>query len=72
MLSLPQTRIPTAYWSILITPCLLLETKTRIISLVWQSTPLIPALGRQQSREDLCEFKASLVCLVSSWLTRDI
>ena len=32
-------------------------------------TPLIPALGRQR-QGDLCEFKASLICRVSSRISQ--
>ena len=36
---------------------------------MWWSTPVIPALGRQR-QVNLCEFEASLVCIVSSRAAR--
>ena len=38
---------------------------------MWRCTPLIPALRRQR-QEDLCEFKASLVYMVSSRTAREL
>lgn len=38
--------------------------KKSFLSWTWWHTPLIPSL-RKQSQADFCEFKASLVCVVS-------
>jgi hypothetical protein len=43
--------------------------KKEIDGQVWYHTPLIPAPGRQ-GQMDLCEFKASLVYIVSSRTVR--
>ena len=39
--------------------------KKTIVSRTWQYMPLIPALGRQK-QADFCQFKASLIYIVSS------